>query len=82
MLKKNSFCFVLSLLISTCALMPALSDDFPGKGDRFAWSNALPYYNLANKYLLSTVALKEAKNSLKKLFTAMNTIPIFSSTTV
>ncbi|MBX9722160.1 MAG: tetratricopeptide repeat protein [Candidatus Obscuribacterales bacterium] len=29
----------------------AIADDFPGKGDRFAWGNALPYYNLANKYL-------------------------------
>lgn len=27
------------------------ADDFPGKGDRFAWSNALPYYNRGNKYL-------------------------------
>lgn len=29
----------------------AQADDFPGKGDRFAWSNALPYYNRGNKYL-------------------------------
>jgi tetratricopeptide (TPR) repeat protein len=24
---------------------------FPGKGDQSAWSNALPHYNLANRYL-------------------------------
>ena len=30
---------------------PVSADDFPGKGDRFAWSNALPYYNRGNKYL-------------------------------
>lgn len=27
------------------------AEGFPGKGDRFAWSGAIPYYNLANKYL-------------------------------
>jgi tetratricopeptide (TPR) repeat protein len=51
MLKKNCFFLALALLASTFVGSPCLADDFPGKGDRFAWSNALPYYNLANKYL-------------------------------
>ena len=29
----------------------AQGQDFPGKGSQSAWSDALPYYNLANKYL-------------------------------
>lgn len=28
-----------------------LAYDFPGKGDAAAWSEALPHYNLANRYL-------------------------------
>lgn len=50
---KNSFCLIiLSYFVwGSLALNPSWADDFPGKGDRFAWSNALPYYNLANKYL-------------------------------
>ena len=51
MLNKNLFCLALLFFVSTFALSPCRADDFPGKGDRFAWSNALPYYNLANKYL-------------------------------
>lgn len=30
---------------------PVLAYDFPGKGDAAAWSEALPHYNLANRYL-------------------------------
>lgn len=42
---------VCSLLFAFLIFCPAMADDFPGKGDRSAWSDALPYYNLANKYL-------------------------------
>lgn len=42
-------------LIMICALglFPgaALAGGFPGKGDPGAWSDALPYYNLANRYM-------------------------------
>ncbi len=30
---------------------PADAGDFPGTGDPHGWSDALPYYNLGNKYL-------------------------------
>jgi len=42
---------ILSLITMALQMPLCLADDFPGKGDRFAWSSALPYYNLANKYL-------------------------------
>jgi tetratricopeptide (TPR) repeat protein len=48
---KSFCCLALALFASTCLCLPGRADDFPGRGDRFAWSNALPYYNLANKYL-------------------------------
>jgi len=36
-----------------CAFLPGavLADGFPGKGDPADWEDALPYYNLANRYL-------------------------------
>lgn len=37
--------------ISMSTLLPCLADGFPGKGSESAWSDALPHYNLANKYL-------------------------------
>lgn len=43
---------VLALVFFTTAVFsPVYADDFPGKGDRFAWSSALPFYNRGNKYL-------------------------------
>jgi tetratricopeptide (TPR) repeat protein len=42
---------VLLLLAQVSSFAPVRADDFPGKGDRFAWSKALPFYNRANKYL-------------------------------
>lgn len=55
MRKNNQFVFaariVISVALSVAVGTKAFADDFPGKGDRFAWSNALPFYNLANKYL-------------------------------
>jgi tetratricopeptide (TPR) repeat protein len=65
MLKKTCFCLSLPLLISIFALAPSSGDDFPGKGDRFAWSNALPYYNLANKYLEHS-RYEEAKTNFEE----------------
>ncbi len=41
----------LLFLIMNQGIPAGFSDDFPGKGDRGAWSSALPYYNRANKYL-------------------------------
>lgn len=32
---------------------PCLADGFPGRGNHQNWSAALPYYNLANKYMQS-----------------------------
>ncbi|MBX9689987.1 MAG: tetratricopeptide repeat protein [Candidatus Obscuribacterales bacterium] len=45
--------FFTLFLFLTLYLTPlaGFCDDFPGKGDRFAWSNALPYFNRGNKYL-------------------------------
>lgn len=48
-MKKSTLLFV--LVFSFLAMPPVLAEGFPGKGDRFAWSAAIPYYNLANKYL-------------------------------
>ncbi len=45
---------ILLVLITPLILispMPAQSGDFPGTGDPHGWSDALPYYNLGNKYL-------------------------------
>lgn len=63
--KKNFLYAVLSLLIASGILCPAFADDFPGKGDRFAWGNALPYYNLANKYLAHG-RFEEAKTNFEE----------------
>lgn len=45
---------VLIALIAPLAVsfsVPAAAGDFPGTGDPHGWSDALPYYNLGNKYL-------------------------------
>lgn len=49
-MKRRSSFFAAGVLI-LCMSTPALSDDFPGKGSRSGWSEALPHYNVANKYL-------------------------------
>lgn len=43
----------LKILISlACLLMPlSASAQFPGQGNSADWADALPYYNLANKYV-------------------------------
>lgn len=41
----------LSIALSVFAAPGAMAGDFPGKGDRSAWSDALPHYNLGNRYL-------------------------------
>jgi tetratricopeptide (TPR) repeat protein len=43
----------LAVLIALTALTTRIDAraDFPGQGDPSAWSDAIPYYNLANKYL-------------------------------
>lgn len=38
-----------ALLPLNCA--PSLAEGFPGKGDRLLYADALPHYNLGNKYL-------------------------------
>lgn len=53
-LKHKACLFQLSIVLFALSMFlpqTASCDDFPGKGDRFAWSSALPHYNLANKYL-------------------------------
>jgi Tfp pilus assembly protein PilF len=42
-----SICFI----VSSSAVQTADANDFPGPGNRSDWSEALPYYNLGNKYL-------------------------------
>lgn len=52
-MQKNiliSFVLLLNIFVGA-SINPAHAEGFPGKGDRFAWSAAIPYYNLANKYL-------------------------------
>ncbi len=51
MATKFSQALLMILFAYIINIPQAFADDFPGKGDRFAWGNALPYYNLANKYL-------------------------------
>jgi tetratricopeptide (TPR) repeat protein len=55
--KPGSFgCKVASVIVAGAFLiggwMPStLAEGFPGKGSRSAWGDALPHYNLGNKYL-------------------------------
>jgi tetratricopeptide (TPR) repeat protein len=52
MQKHRLICsFILLHIFCFTLLEPAHAEGFPGKGDSFAWSAAIPYYNLANKYL-------------------------------
>lgn len=39
------------VLILACTSQQASADDFPGIGSRSGWSEALPHYNVANKYM-------------------------------
>lgn len=41
----------LTIALSVFAVNRAMAGDFPGKGDRSAWGDALPHYNLGNRYL-------------------------------
>ncbi|HEY9788761.1 MAG TPA: tetratricopeptide repeat protein [Candidatus Obscuribacterales bacterium] len=40
-----------ALVVSLMLAIPSMAYDFPGQGSAADWSDALPYYNLGNKYL-------------------------------
>lgn len=52
-MKFGRLAFKTSLLCLICLIQfPASkADDFPGTGSRSGWSEALPHYNVANKYM-------------------------------
>ncbi len=44
--------YILAFMVAlTYSVLSAKAEGFPGKGNPGAWSDALPYYNLANRYL-------------------------------
>jgi tetratricopeptide (TPR) repeat protein len=43
--------FILLMSLAVLSAVPCAAYDFPGKGSAADWSDALPYYNLGNKYL-------------------------------
>lgn len=54
MRKKFALCYLLVFFLVFTQCKSALcGNTFPGTGNPAAWSDALPYYNLANKYLNS-----------------------------
>ncbi|MBX9569741.1 MAG: tetratricopeptide repeat protein [Candidatus Obscuribacterales bacterium] len=50
-LSRLAFKTAMFCLISLASCQIALADDFPGVGSRSGWSEALPHYNVANKYM-------------------------------
>jgi cytochrome c-type biogenesis protein CcmH/NrfG len=62
------------LIVAFCtvAWMPgSLADGFPGKGSSSAWGDALPHYNLANKYLNT----ERYEQAVEKFQDAINIYP-------
>lgn len=46
------FLSVFCMMVFSCAQpAPSCADGFPGKGNQHDWSNALPHYNLGNRYM-------------------------------
>lgn len=42
-----------AIVLSLAFGLPCMADGFPGRGNQYDWSAALPYYNLGNKYMQS-----------------------------
>lgn len=48
---KTPYVIACLTLIAASSLPPASAEGFPEKGNRADWSDAIPYYNLGNRYL-------------------------------
>ncbi len=49
--KSGAAVLAISLALAIFNVGPCLAEGFPGKGNPHDWSEALPYYNLANRYM-------------------------------
>jgi tetratricopeptide (TPR) repeat protein len=58
-------------LLSFANSSPAVAEGFPGKGDRLKYADALPHYNLGNKYL----AKEWYEKAAEKYIDAINIYP-------